>query len=276
MSPADFAHASKYTRPAHADDAPYWYEGNQPPSIRGVSVDQTTLWLARAFEDLKAAPLVSLAGGLMFVIASALLSYFLFEVGLFALVLPAVAAFMLLGPLLAVGFYEVSRRHAAGQKTGFGDVFRIYRVSAPQLLVMGLVLVLAVLSWFMVALIIFAAFYDVGTPNLENFFGDVLNAPQAPLFLAVGTATGAMIAAAVFAISAVSLPMVIDREVSIIEAIATSVRAVGHNWKPMAGWAAMIVLITGVGIATAFVGMLVAMPLVGHASWHAYKAMVAE
>jgi uncharacterized membrane protein len=265
---------SKDTHPLHHDSAPYWF-GDQPaPFIRAVTVDQSSRWLARGWNDLWAAPGVSLTYGMMFVVAAYLIFFGLSALGMESLVLPLAAGFILIGPLAAVGLYDVSRRHAAGEPVTMAHALATFRHRAAPLMVVGLSLMMTLLAWMMVAFLIFASFYHEAPPPIETFISSLLIAPQAPLFLLVGTVAGGVIAAVTFAISAISLPLIVDRNVSPVYAMATSVKAVAKNWRVMIGWAAMIALVTGFGLATFFVGLVVALPLIGHASWHAYKAMI--
>lgn len=264
----------KYTEPAHHDDSPYWFGGTTPPTIRMVSADDTTRWLVRGWHDLLAAPTVSLTYGAIFVIAAYVIVFGLGQIGMTSLILPLMAGFMLIGPLAAVGLYEVSRLHALRQPVSLGAALSAFTRYSGQLLVIGLALMLMLMLWVVTAMYIFAIFYTGAPPAMETFVSDLVLAPQAPLFLLVGTAAGGVLAAIVFAISAVSLPMIVDRNVSPVHAMATSVMAVRQNWKVMIGWAAMIVLITMAGMVTFFVGLALALPLVGHASWHAYRGMV--
>ncbi|MFA7429394.1 MAG: DUF2189 domain-containing protein [Rhodospirillaceae bacterium] len=266
--------AGKYTQPAHHNDAPYWFAGGVAPVIRSVSVDDTTRWLVRGWNDLLAAPTVSLTYGAIFVVVAYLIVFGLAQIGMTSLILPLMAGFMLIGPLAAVGLYEVSRRHAQRQPVSLSIALAAFTRYSSQLLVIGMALMLMLMLWVVTAMYIFAIFYNGAPPSMDTFVSDILVAPQAPLFLLVGTAAGGVLATIVFAISAVSLPMVVDRGVAPVHAMATSVLAVRRNWKVMTGWAAMIVLITAVGMLTFFIGLALALPLVGHASWHAYKAIV--
>jgi uncharacterized membrane protein len=264
----------KYTHPFHHDAAPYWFGDHPAPHIRSVTVDQSSRWLARGWSDLWAAPGVSLTYGMMFVVAAYLIFFGLTAVGMESLILPMAAGFMLIGPIAAVGLYDVSRRHADGDPVTLSHAFDTFRQRSGPLMVVGLSLMMALLAWMMVALVIFASFYHAAPPTMGAFFSTLMTAPQAPFFLLVGTLTGGVIAAAVFTVSAISLPMIVDRNASPVYAMATSVRAVAKNWRVMIGWAAMIALVTGFGLATFFIGLAIALPLVGHASWHAYKAII--
>lgn len=139
---------------------------------------------------------------------------------------------------------------------------------------MGLVLTLTFAAWLQIALLVFMMFFHEEAPSLDHFLYDILTAPGAVAFLAVGTAIGYVLATIVFAISAVSIPMLLDRDVPVTVAIATSVAAVRENWLVMLGWAAAIVLLIGIGVVTFFIGLAVTLPLLAYATWHAYRALV--
>ncbi|WP_404385765.1 DUF2189 domain-containing protein [Caenispirillum salinarum] len=258
--------------PRRDDDA--WLEGQPYPDIRRVTVDQSTLWLAAGWRDFRANPLVSLFYGLLFTVGGYALVLGLEQMGMQSLILPLVGGFMLIAPVLAVGIYEASRRREANETVRAGVCISAFRRNPIQLASYGLVLLILYLTWLMLALLIFAVFYNERPPALDSFLIEVLLAPQAPLFLIVGTAVGGALAWLAFSISVVALPMMLDRDVSAIYAMAASVEATRKNTKVMIGWAAMIALITIVGMATFFIGLAIAVPLVGHASWHAYRAMI--
>jgi uncharacterized membrane protein len=143
-----------------------------------------------------------------------------------------------------------------------------------RLAAMGLILSLFLLVWMQVAVVLFAAFFGQSPPSLENFLADILAAPQGPAFLAAGSVAGAVLGGIVFAITAVSIPMILDRPVDLLTAIRTSVRAVTVNPGSMMGWALNIAFIAATGFATFFVGLAVAMPVLGYATWHAYRDLV--
>jgi uncharacterized membrane protein len=132
------------------------------------------------------------------------------------------------------------------------------------------------LSWMVLALGIFAVFFGGSPPPVEDFVLHVLTAPQAIPFLVVGTVVGGVLATVAFALSAVSLPMIMDRDVSAMTAMVTSVDTVLENWKVMVGWGATIAFITFTGMLFLFVGLAFTMPLIGYATWHAYKALVSR
>jgi uncharacterized membrane protein len=244
------------------------------PRVRLVPVDRPWTWLAAGWRDVMAAPGVSLAYGALMVALTYLLLILLLQVGVFWLVLPMTAGFFFLAPLMAVGLYETSRRLAAREPVTLGAAFAAFQRNGLQLSYMGVLLGLFHLGWVRIALLIFAVFFGLGfNPNWDNLVVRLAQ-PDAIPFWAVGTAVGAVFAALVFAISAVSIPMLLDRDVNVFVAVATSFTAVRRNWPAMTLWAGLIVAFTAFGIIPLFLGLAVTMPLIGHATWHAYKDVV--
>jgi uncharacterized membrane protein len=244
------------------------------PRIAKVEVDRPWSWLTRGWEDLRASARVSIAYGALAVIASFMVVIGLRSLDLFYLILPFAAGFMMVGPLAAVGLYEVSRRRESGEPASLIAAVTAWRRHATQIGLMGVALLLLHLFWIRLALLIFALFFGQEPPAMENFVAEVFFAPKSLPFLVTGTVVGGVLAVVTFAITAVSIPMLLDRDVDLFTAIATSVAAVQHNVKAMALWAALIVFFTGIGLVTAFLGLAVTLPLIGHATWHAYRDLV--
>ncbi len=245
-------------------------------AIRHVELDRPWSWLRAGWRDLVATPGVSLAYGVVFAVLGYALTLGLFASGLYYLILPMTAGFLIVGPLAAVGLYEISRRHEAGQLTSFGDALGAWRRNASQIALMGVALLLMLILWGRIAALIFILYFGVGNvPSIDNLLVETFLTPSSLPFLVFGTAVGGVLAAATFAISAISIPMLLDRpEANVMDAIVTSIRAVVQNPKAMAFWGLLIVLFVGAGLATLFLGLIVALPLVGHATWHAYKDLV--
>ncbi len=242
--------------------------------VRRISVDTPNQWLIAGWRDFRKAPILSLGYGAVFVLAGYLIVFGFYNTGLASLVPTAVAGFFLVAPILAVGLYDISRRFELGEPASFVHCLGALKRNPAGLSSMGLVLTLCLAAWMQIALLIFMLFFHEDAPSLDHFFYDILTAPDAAAFLVVGTAVGYVIASIVFAISAVSIPLLLDRDVPVLVAIATSVVAVRENWLVMLGWAATIVLLVGVGFATFFVGLAVTLPLVAYGTWHAYRALV--
>lgn len=249
--------------------------GGPSPKIKRIGMDRPWVWLAKGWHDLRRAPGVSLAYGLLFSLAGLILAAGIWLIEAFYLVLPLTAGFMLLGPLLAVGLYDASRRLQAGEPVTLGAVLGAWRRNTAQIALMGLLLMLFLLAWIRIATLIFALFFASNPPSPDNFIADVFFSASSIWFLATGTIVGWMLAVVVFALSAVSIPMLLDRtESNVATAATTSVASVRHNLPAMTVWGILIVLFTAAGLVPAFLGLIIFMPLVGHASWHAYKDLV--
>ncbi len=242
--------------------------------VRRIDVERPWHWLAAGWRDFTAAPEVSLAYGAFFTLVGLALTAGLWSLDRLFLVLPLGAGFLLVAPVLATGLYEVSRQLEAGRRPHLSDALRSWRARPGSLAVMGLVLMLFFLAWIRIAFLIFALFFGPQPTSWASFVGTILFSTEGIPFLLVGTAVGAGLAAVAFAISAVSIPLILDRDVGALAAMATSVVAVVTNWRVMAGWAALIALFGAAGLATFYVGLAVTLPLIGHASWHAYRDLV--
>jgi uncharacterized membrane protein len=246
-----------------------------PVTIRKVDdVDRSGHWLRQGWRDFLQTPKVSLAYGAAFVIVSNLLTLGLKAAGLDSLILPLAGGFVILAPLLVVGLYDVSRRLERGEPVILGDVFGAFRANVSQLSGMGVVLLVCYLVWIEVALFLFMLFFNDAPPPLDRFLEDVVfSLPGAPLLL-VGSAVGALFAAVVFSITAVAVPLIYDRPIDVITAISASLLTVRTNFRVMFGWAALIAVLTAVGLATLFLGLAVAMPVLAYATWHCYRDMI--
>jgi uncharacterized membrane protein len=241
------------------------------PEIRSVELDRPWLWLAAGWRDFMRAPVVSLSYGAAFSIAGYILIYGLYATGMLYLILPVAAGFTLVGPVAAVGLYDVSRRLEGGKPITLGRALRAFVPCCGSVAAMGLVLMLFLLAWIRIAMLIFALFFGDSEFQGVDFIQTVFFQPHSLPFVAIGTLVGAVLAAVVFTISAISLPMLLDRDVGVPVAVAASFQAVNKNPQAMALWAALIAGFTAFGLATLFVGLVVCLPLVGHASWHAYR-----
>ncbi|WP_144404503.1 DUF2189 domain-containing protein [Belnapia sp. F-4-1] len=238
--------------------------------VRRVASDRPWVWITLGWRDMMAHRAISLGAALA--LFGWLLSLLLFEAGAPWAILPATAGFFILAPLLAAPLYEVSRRAEQGQATTLAEAMRAFR---PQIAMMGVLLLIIHLFWVRVAGLLFALFFGgVALPSLAQLPMAMLQSEALLPFLVTGTGFGCLLAAGSFALTAVSLPMLIDRDIAWLEAVTISVQAVMENSRAMALWAGLIVLFTGLALVPFFLGLVVAMPLIGHATWHAYRDLV--
>lgn len=242
-----------------------------PIPVRQIGSDRPWRWIAAGAEDLRRAAPVSLGYGATWVVLSFIISAGLFSAGLFYWLLPAIAGFMFAGPLVAVGTYDISRRLATGDTPTLGHAFGAWRINTMQLALMGMALMIFMIAWLRLAAILFALFFGTQTPNPQELYSALLLTPNGLGMIAVGTAIGAVLSFGAFAISVIAIPMLVDRDVSVLEGIEASVRCVALNFRPMLLWAAILTLFMLVGMLTFFVGLILVVPLLGHASWHAYQ-----
>jgi uncharacterized membrane protein len=240
-------------------------------SVNKITLDHPWEWLARGWKDLTSAPRFSLLYGSVFVVAAYALTLGLMSREMFFIVPPLVAGFFLLAPMLGIGLYQISDSLERGEQVRFCNALTAWKRNEVHLSAMAVVLVLVMLAWMLTALLVFALFYDRPMPTWENFIPEVFLSGASPVFLFSGIVAGGLIAAFTFTISAITVPALMDRQIDVMSAIQTSVQAVRTNWQAMALWAGLIAMFVGLGIATFYLGLIVTMPLVGHATWHAYR-----
>lgn len=221
-------------------------------------------WIKMGVSDMKAAPSVSLSYGLALTLLSLALALAFYKFGTLGLYLGMATGFLLIGPVLAIGLYSFSCQIEQGRKPVMGYCMREGGGHIKDMLIFSFMLLVVFLLWARSATVIHIFFPE----NAEYAITDLA------LFLGIGTAIGAVFSTIVFTTSAFSLPMLMDRKTDAITAVVTSINAVLKNKKTMMLWAAMIVGFVIIGFATAFIGFIVILPLIGHATWHAYRDVV--
>lgn len=245
--------------------------------IAKVPMEAPWRWLGRGFRDMARAPLLSLAYGAVFAVIAAVLLLGLWYAGVPALILPMAGGFLLVGPIVAAGLYRMSSLIERGQKVTLRDTLLVNIQSPGQLAFMGVALMIAFFAWVEIALLLFMlVFGPTAMPPVQEFIQTLLLEPRGLILLSVGSFLGAVIASVIFASTVVSVPMLMTREVDVVTAIVTSLRAVALNPGVMVLWAILIAVIMALGFALLFFGLLIAFPLIGHATWHAFRDIVPD
>ncbi len=241
------------------------------PPIREVGVTAAIVWLGRGAQDMRACPAASLFYGFCFA-GMGLAVTMVFEHA-YQLTSALTSGFLLLGPFLAMGLYELSRRRERGEDCQFAASLTVWRRNIANIAIFALVLAVVFLVWARASLVIFALFYTSELPNLSGFLNQILRLDNLE-FLAVYTCVGALFATLVFALSVVSIPLMLDRGQDAITAMLTSIAVLARNPAAMLLWAFLIAFLTIAGFLTLHIGLVFFMPMIGHATWHAYRALV--
>lgn len=240
--------------------------------IRRVPVDRPWAWLAAGWADVVGAWRISLAYGLALVIAGWIAVAMLLWFDLPYLVLPLSAGFFFIGPFAAVGLYEVSRRRCHRLVADGGTTLLAWRRNPGQIALMGLLLLFFHLAWMRLAQLLFAVFEWRTVASWDRFAELAWQSSRSVPFLGLGIALGGALAALAFAIGAFSIPYLLDRRSSnVFEAVAMSFAIVRLNLRPMMLWAGLIVFLVAAGMVPGLLGLVVTLPLVAHATWHAYR-----
>ena len=224
-------------------------------------------WLRLGWDDLWRNPLPGLAHGLLLATFGGVLLWVAQE--RFWLLAGAFSGFLIVSPILATGLYAVSRAHQRGRKVGVADVFALWRSGDGRLIRFGLLLGLAGTGWVLTSAGLITLWSPEPIQKPLDFLRHVVLAPRLGLF-EVWLLLGAMLAAPVYASTVVALPLLVDSPMPVAVAVKRSWRAVANHPGPAAMWAVLIVVLVVLGMLTALLGLVIVLPLVGHASWHAY------
>lgn len=217
-------------------------------------------WLRKGWADLCAAPLLSAAYGALIVLVSLAVAAIGWWLGRFALLAVLLSGFVFVAPLIGVGLYGIARAHSRGGPAAFGDTLRLAKRVVGQAAVFALGQMVILLLWSRAGLMV-NAFVPIEDGSLRSLLE----------FLAIGSALGSVFAAFTFAVTAFSLPLIADRDVDMVTAAISSVNAVLRNKPAALVWAALIVLLTALGLATVFLGLALVMPWLAYAAWHGYR-----
>ncbi|WP_417782531.1 DUF2189 domain-containing protein [Terasakiella pusilla] len=241
-----------------------------------VHIEAPAKWLKQGWRDFIEAPTVGLTYGLIFVAVGYAVFWGLNSLDLTYFILPLSGGFILFAPWLALGLYEVSRQREKGLKPTFLSTCGAWRASPRRLGIMAFVLLIIMLVWTRVAIFMYALMMGNASLTLETLTTDIWSRTDGIVFLVSGSVVGLFFAAMVFLLTAVSVPMILDRDVGAFEAMRYSAQTVMKNSHVMWSWAFTIAIIAWFGLATFFIGLIVAMPVLGYASWHAYRDLVPQ
>jgi uncharacterized membrane protein len=249
--------------------------GRPDPIVRPITAKDIAEALALGLRDFQANPAYGLAFGLLYALGGIAIIASIAALGMSYLAYPLAAGFALIGPFVAVGLYEVSRRREAGEDISPGMLWRAMR-GRSEIGWMAFVTLFIFIIWMYQVRLLMALFLGINASfaTFRDFFAHVLTTSEGLVFLAVGNLVGAALSLILFTLTVVSFPLLLDREVDFVTAMITSVRAVAASPGPMIGWAAIIVLLMILSALPAFLGLLVTLPVLGHATWHLYRRIV--
>lgn len=246
------------------------------PAVRRISIADLGHVLTRGLEDFGACRTDVIFLCVIYPIVGLILARLAFGYEMLPLVFPLASGFALVGPFAAVGLYEMSRRREAGMELTWTDAFGV--VNSPSfaaIVLLGLLLMAIFLLWLAAAAAIYQMTLGPEPPtSLVSFVRDVFTTGTGWTMIGVGVGVGFLFALLVLAISVVSFPLLLDREVGVDTAVLTSIRAVAANPGPMAIWGLVVTGGLVIGSIPFFLGLIIVMPVLGHATWHLYRKVV--
>lgn len=246
------------------------------PGINDISLSAPLAWLAAGWRDFCGAPLTCALYGVLLAGISAGIFLVLYTTGSASWFFMLLGGFLIAGPMLGMGLYHAARELSESRKPSLSGMLWVHAAMRRDQLLLGLLIVFLYFLWTRIAQVIYA----LSTPQIfrepEAFLAFMLTDPSGQAMALAGILTGGIVAFCNFSLTAISAPMLLDRRFDVFMAMATSVRAVNRNFFPMLVWAVLITGLTAVGVLTAFVGLIIVFPVIGLASWHAYRALVQQ
>ena len=250
--------------------------GNSMPVVRNIGMDDIRAAFSAGVRDFARAPLFGLFFGGFYALGGWLAVAFAAKFDMHYMIYPLAIGFPLVGPFVAVGIYEVSRCLQEGRAlTWSGVLTTVWRQKGRELSIMAFVTLFIMWMWMYQVRLLVALFLGFRSfSTLEGFIDIVLNTSDGLRFLVVGHIVGAVLYTILFSVTIVSIPLLLDREVDFVTAIITSIKSVVTNPVVMLAWGLFVLILTGLALAPAFLGLLIVLPVLGHATWHLYQRVV--
>lgn len=246
------------------------------PQIRHLGVEDLRAALRAGVADFAACRTDVAFLAALYPLIGLLMAWIALDRNLLPLLFPLMAGFALVGPVAAVGLYEMSRRREAGEAAQWGDAFAVLRApSFGAILALGLLLLAVFVVWIMTAHAIYLATMGPAYPaSLTAFAGDVFATQGGLMMIVIGCGVGFLFAVAVLATSVIAFPLLLDRDVGLPGAVVTSLRVTMANPGPILVWGAIVAGGLLLGTLPFFLGLVVVLPVLGHATWHLYRRAV--
>src|SRR5262245_6084134 len=252
--------------------------GSRPsqPVVRTIGLADLRDALVKGANDFYAMPTHAMFLCIIYPIVGFALARLAFGYSILPLLYPLASGFALVGPIAALGLYELSRRREAGLDTSAARAFNVVESSSiGAIAALGILLLIIFVIWVAVANAIYVANFGYASPtSVEDFLKDVFTTRPGWNLIIVGNLVGLLFAILVLTISVVSFPLLLDRDVGAAVALLTSIRAVTHNPFTMMAWGVIVAALLAIGSLPLFFGLTVVMPLLGHATWHLYRKVV--
>lgn len=246
------------------------------PDIREIGLKDPLNWLALGWKDMMSAPAQTLTYGLVLALVSGLMAFALFFSGAVGWIMILAGGFFFLAPMIAMGLYEAGRQIEAGEKPTLKEMIFVKTASTRDLAYLGLALLVIYFFWSRMAQLIYALSTYTIHKTVQDFLVFMFTTPEGHAMAMTGTVAGGCVAFIAFCLIVISAPMLLDRKADVFIATVTSFRAVMKNPCAMILWAVIIACLTAIGIATAFLGLIIIFPWIGLSTWHAYRSLVVQ
>jgi uncharacterized membrane protein len=250
--------------------------GKVDPVVRRITAADIAEALIQGLRDFQAYPVYGLLLGGLYAAGGTVIVLCVTAFGMVYFAYPLAAGFALIGPFVAIGLYEISRRRERGEAVSIPAIWSTVRARS-EIGWMAFVTLFFFVMWMYQVRLLIALLLGLNASfsSLNEFINVVLTTSDGLLFLILGNLDGAALSLILFSLTVVSFPLLLDREVDFVTAMVTSVRAVVASPLPMIGWAAAITVLLIVSAIPWFLGLVVTLPVLGHATWHLYRRIVA-